>query len=254
MLCHKFLGLLESRSARRLLFSCPARRHLGVRVCPAPILLRARCGGLWCGLAKPRPGASREGGGESACVCTCVRRGCRETCMPLAAGWSWLPRVDSVHDFPCFRRKESGLGWCRVESLRQSGVESSYTVGRQAGRRAGAARREGQPGEHASVAQARSMPLAVTHCSRFGGVAEREKEGRRRKACRERGTEAPDVVGIWALAFRQPTLRGELSSGLVLAPPQQNQKVPRGKRVQVAAGGRRARVGRSTWAAIGIGM
>jgi len=137
MLCHKFLGLLESRSARRLLFSCPARRHLGVRVCPAPILLRARCGGLWCGLAKPRPGASREGGGESACVCTCVRRGCRETCMPLAAGWSWLPRVDSVHDFPCFRRKESGLGWCRVESLRQSGVESSYTVGRQAGRQAG---------------------------------------------------------------------------------------------------------------------
>lgn len=85
----------------------------------------------------PSLGRGRAGK-EEATVRACVRAAGLQRDLHASCCWLVLvARVDSVHDFPCFRRKESGLGWCRVESLRQSGVESSYTVGRQAGRQAG---------------------------------------------------------------------------------------------------------------------
>lgn len=203
----------------------------------------------------PSLGRGRAGK-EEATVRACVRAAGLQRDLHASCCWLVLvARVDSVHDFPCFRRKESGLGWCRVESLRQSGVESSYTVGRQAGRQAG---RCGTTRRTAGGAR-ECCPSSV---DAFGGhslVTFWRSRGERKRGSateslprgRDGGTRRRGHLG---LAFRQPTLRGELSSGLVLAPPQQNQKVPRGKRVQVAAGGRRARVGRSTWAAIGIGM
>ncbi len=116
-------------------FPCPASSG-GAGMSGADFVEGAtRMAVVWVGQASA---GGEQGRRRRECVRVCVRAAGLQ--RDLHASWCWLvlvARVDSVHDFPCFRRKESGLGWCRVESLRQSGVESSYTVGRQAGRQVG---------------------------------------------------------------------------------------------------------------------